>query len=160
MAKTAAKNTAKAGGEAKAAHPSGYPERVAAAVAVFNKICPDPKQKLAFVAEVLETDGPANMGWPLAQLEEIMRLITPSPSHPDEAKAYFRANLDKIGRCDSTEDVVVLFGSDQTALDEFCVSYLTFKQSFDFPDGERDKLVKNQNAIAKLVVEFVEGQGR
>lgn len=156
MAKTAGKSAKAA---EKTIKPEGYPERVARAVAAFNKICPDPKQKLAFVGEVLETDGPANMSWPLDDLEAIMRLLTPTSDHPEEAKAYFRANLDKIGRCDSTEDVVVLFGSDPVTLDEFCVSYLTFKQSFDFPDSERDKLVKNQNAIAKLVVEFVEGQG-
>lgn len=135
-----------------------YSERVTKAITLFNDLCHTHKEKLIFIGNVLETDGAANMNYPLASLESIMNLLTPSSETPDEAKLYFRANLEKIGRCDSTEDVLVLFGSSPATLDEFCISYLTFKQSFEFADHERDKFIKNQNAIAKIVVDFIESR--
>lgn len=133
-----------------------YESNVNQAIAVFNEICKDQRAKLEFIKEIYETDGAANMNYKLDQLEKIMSLVCDS----DESgvpKSYFKNNLNLISKSDSPEDILALFKRTQKVIDEFCISYLTFKQSFDFDDPERSTLIKIQNAIAKQVSEFVFG---
>lgn len=133
-----------------------YESNINQAIAVFNEICKDQRAKLEFIKEIYETDGAANMNYKLDQLEKIMSLVCDS----DESgvpKSYFKNNLNLISKSDSPEDILALFKRTQKVIDEFCISYLTFKQSFDFDDPERSTLIKIQNAIAKQVSEFVFG---
>lgn len=133
-----------------------YESNVNQAISVFNEICKDQRAKLEFIKEIYETDGAANMNYKLDQLEKIMSLVCDS----DESgvpKSYFKNNLNLISKSDSPEDILALFKRTQKVIDEFCISYLTFKQSFDFDDPERSTLIKIQNAIAKQVSEFVFG---
>ena len=137
---------------------SNYEQKVKQAREIFNNVCSDQKAKLEFIKEIYETDGAANMNYSLDDLKKIMSLIiSRSDDKPTEPKDYFRNNLDKIAKCDTPEDIVVLFKSDDDVIDEFCISYLTFKQCFDFQDEERATLTKIQNAIAKQITEFVFG---
>lgn len=133
-----------------------YDSNVNQAIAVFNEICKDQRAKLEFIKEIYETDGAANMNYKLDQLEKIMRLVCDS-GEPGVPKNYFKNNLNLISKSDSPEDILALFKRTQKVIDEFCISYLTFKQSFDFDDPERTTLIKIQNAIAKQVSEFVFG---
>lgn len=135
-----------------------YQENVKKAIELFNKICTDQKSKLEFIKETYETDGAANMNYSLDELNKIMELIVAqSFNKPSEPKNFFYKNLKRISKCDSPEDIILLFKSEQQIIDEFCVSYLTFKQCFDFVDEEKATLIKIQNAIAKKVIEFVFG---
>ena len=133
-----------------------YPSNVQKALKVLNEICTDQNAKLNFIKEIFETDGAPNMNYDLEKLNSIMNLIAPS-SLTDTAiiKEYFWNNLNLIAKCDSSEDLLVLFKSNQEVIDEFCVSYLTFKQFIDFIDDEKSRLVKIQSAIAKQVSDYV-----
>ncbi|WP_027123909.1 DUF1951 domain-containing protein [Mycoplasmoides pirum] len=136
-----------------------YSNNLTKALKVFNEICIDQNSKLNFIKEVFETDGAANMNFDLDKLKTIMSLVVPKVLENDTSiiKDHFYKNLDTISKCDTPEDIILLFKSNQEVIDEFCISYLTFKQYIDFIDNEKSRLIKIQNAIAKQVVEYVSG---
>ncbi|WP_033160100.1 DUF1951 domain-containing protein [Mycoplasmoides alvi] len=133
-----------------------YQNNVQKAVKILNEICTNQNMKLVFIKEIFETDGAANMNFDLDKLNSIMSLIAPSSLlETSTIKEYFYNNLNLISKCDSFEDLLVLFKSNQDVIDEFCVSYLTFKQFIDFVDNEKTRLIKIQNAIAKQIADYV-----
>ncbi len=138
---------------------SSYTSNVSKAIKIFNDVCADQNQKLEFIKEVFETDGAANMNFDLDKLKQIMGLVAPADLADDTAaiKDYFYKNLDAVSKCDSLQDLIVLFKSNQEIIDEFCISYLTFKHYIDFVDSEKPRLVKIQNAIAKQIADYVSG---
>lgn len=131
-----------------------YQSYIDQATIIFNKVCFEYRMKLDFIKEVYESDGVANMDYKLSDLQEMMRLVC-DPKNSSEAKIYFKKNLKIISGCDGTDDILALFKRDQRTIDEFCISYLTFKHSYDFEDPERSTLNKIQNTIAKQIIDFL-----
>ncbi|WP_027119680.1 DUF1951 domain-containing protein [[Mycoplasma] testudinis] len=131
-----------------------YSNQITQAIQIFNEMCADHRVKLDFIKDVYETDGAANMDFKLAQLQKIMECVC-QQVNPGDAKAYFKQNLKVISESDGTEDILALFKRDSKVIDEFCISYLTFKHSLDFDDNERSTLIKIQNTIAKQIIDFL-----
>ncbi|CDN40752.1 DUF1951 domain-containing protein [Mycoplasma amphoriforme] len=131
-----------------------YQSNIDQATIIFNKVCFEYRMKLDFIKEVYESDGVANMDYKLSDLQEMMRLVC-DLKNSSEAKIYFKKNLKIISECDGTDDILALFKRDQRTIDEFCISYLTFKHSYDFEDPERSTLNKIQNTIAKQIIDFL-----